>query len=64
MDDSGSGRQEVLRSLMPASLWSVVPLHGDWVTSPATVGTELPVLWSPDGLDWEERASLPVSAKT
>jgi hypothetical protein len=37
-----------------------VPLYGDWVTSPATVGTELPILWTQNGLDWEERASLPV----
>ena len=42
------------------SLWSVVPLHGDWVTSPLMVGTELPILWSPSGLDWEERTSLPI----
>jgi hypothetical protein len=42
------------------SLWSVVPLHGDWVTSPATVGTELPILWSPNGLDWEERTSFAI----
>jgi hypothetical protein len=42
------------------SLWSVVPLHGDWVTSPLAVGAELPILWSPNGLDWEERASLPI----
>jgi hypothetical protein len=42
------------------SLWSVVPLEGDWVTSPATVGTDLPILWSPNGLDWEDRTSLPI----
>ncbi len=42
------------------SLWSVAPLHGDWVTSPLTVGTDLPILWSPNGLDWDERASLPI----
>ncbi len=42
------------------SLWSVVPLHGDWLTSSLTVGTELPVLWSPNGLAWEQRTSLPI----
>ena len=40
--------------------WSVVPLHGDWVTSAYSLGTKLPILWSPNGLDWEERTSFPI----
>ena len=62
---SGDGRQWIKAAdggvLADAgSLWSVAPLHGDWITSPLTVGTDLPILWSPNGLDWEARASLPI----
>lgn len=42
------------------SLWSVVPLGGDWVTSPSVAGTALPILWSANGIEWSERASLEV----
>ena len=42
------------------SLWTIAPLGGDWLTAPLTVGTEMPVLWSANGLEWKRLTSMPI----